>query len=137
MSDAICRSILPAYCGRMQAYALSDPLDTFRTNYPDLNIKHCDSLRNLQLSQDVLDILPSNVVLNPRVTGPGTGLDSQNCRVGQRFDVALVAQCRDCKETLSFACNHTPLPALESSCKPAGRAMCCVLRESDSLLLTE
>ena len=70
------RSRLPSSCNRVRASGLSDPLVTFRTNYPDLNINHCDSLRNLQLSQDVLDIIPSDVVLDPRRTGPEAGLDT-------------------------------------------------------------
>ena len=75
MSYMLCRSRLPLHCGRVQASGLSDPLLAFRTNYPGLNTKHCDSLRNLQLSPDVIDILPSNVVLDPRGAGPRTGLD--------------------------------------------------------------
>ena len=70
------RSRLPPQCNIVRASGLSDPLATFRTTYPDLNINHCDSLRNLQLSQNVLDILPPDVVLDPRGTGPRTGLDT-------------------------------------------------------------
>lgn len=75
------RSTLPPQRERIQAAGLaglSVPTDSFRTNYPNLNTDHCDSLRNLRLSQEVLDIVPTDMVFDPYGTGPHTGLDTAN-----------------------------------------------------------
>ena len=72
----MCRSRLLSKCQVVRAPGLSVPTDTFRTTYPGLNIEHCDSLRSLQLSQDVLDILPPEVNLDPYGSGLHTGLDT-------------------------------------------------------------
>lgn len=80
-------SRVPPHCERTQAAGLSVPTDSFRmcTNYPDLNTDQFDSLRYLRLesawsrlSQDVLDVLPTDTVLDPYGTGPHTGLDTAN-----------------------------------------------------------
>ena len=127
MSHMVRRSMLPSQCSPVRASNLSDPLVTFRTNYPDLNIKHCDSLRNLQISQDVLETLPSDFTLDPRGTGPQTGLDAVKLAVS-RCDLAPLWLCRDCKGTFGFASGSISAKSFKSICKSESRGMCCLCR---------
>lgn len=86
---------MPSQCNHVRACGLSNPLDAFEefcTTYPDLKVNHCDSLQDVQLSQDLLAILQSDVVLDPRQTGPRTGLDTIKFAESNNFLAQLCVQ---------------------------------------------
>ena len=93
-----------------QATALSVPTESFRTNYPELDIDQCDSLRDLQLSQEVLDLLPRGLILDPRATGPCAGLDTLKLtELNNALSAIWSVSARRRPTPLATAIRHQPL----------------------------